>query len=119
MSDRWTEDQVNAYEGTWGGDELTVMDELKTERKRAEAAEAKLDDICVGHRTIWDTSEGCPYCRLAAIAGLAEAHVTNLRKTADSIEAWQDPHLGPFDGTIKEIRKAADELQAELDKAND
>jgi hypothetical protein len=66
---------------------------------RAEAAESRLADVCVGHRTIWDTSEGCPYCRLDGIAGLVEKY----RELGGKL--WASG--------------VADELQAELDKAND
>jgi hypothetical protein len=50
--------------------------------------------------------------RIAALEAGVRNHVTDLRKTADVLERWQDPMVGPFDATIAEIRKAANELEA-------
>ena len=50
----------------------------------------------------------------ALVEGL-KPHIADLERTADKIEAWQDPNVGPFDGTIAEFRKAAHELRALLE----
>ena len=86
-------------------------DELELLLQKLEAKVAELEaepaDVCVGHRTIWDTSEGCPYCRLADIAGL----VKKWRSGDNTLisRMYADFHAG--------LETCADELQAELDKA--
>ena len=53
--------------------------------------------------------------QIEAVKGCVTSHCADLRRTADELEKWQDPMLRPFDATICEIRKAADELEAALE----
>ena len=46
-------------------------------------------------------------------------HITDLINTANTLEEYQDPMVGHFDGTIAELRKAANELQQALKQDND
>jgi hypothetical protein len=60
----------------------------------------------VGHSTIWATSDGCPYCRLADIAGL--------------VEKWRGYKVKLLSPNYAEgLENCADELQAKLKGGGD
>ena len=48
--------------------------------------------------------------KIGDMKAVIEPHITDLINTANVLEEWQDPMVGPFDGTIAELRKAAAEL---------
>jgi hypothetical protein len=145
MSDRWTEEQINAYKGTWGGDELTVMDELKAERKRAEAAEAKVEEL-EALRTeaikLWYEEQGRRQAAESRLAELEASALTgyedgwhalrnerdDLKSKLESVKGLADKWRQSANTTVElfadpdthaAIFNCADELQAVLDKAND
>lgn len=57
--------------------------------------------------------------QLRELRKVLDDHIADLRRIAKAIEGWQDPMIGTLDGAIAEIRKAADDLRALLDKVED